>query len=59
VRQGEQTDALLFARPWDRGGPGLAVTEVEVRAAGLEWTAADVQGAVADFVTLVGKVAGE
>ncbi|MFE7763774.1 threonine aldolase family protein [Streptomyces sp. NPDC057438] len=59
VRQGEQTDALLFARPWDRGGPGLAVTEIEVRAAALEWTAADVQGAVADFVTLVGKVAGE
>jgi threonine aldolase len=59
VRQGEQTNALLFARPWDRGGPGLAVTEIEVRAAALEWTAADVRRAVADFVALVEKVAGE
>ncbi|MDX3135108.1 aminotransferase class I/II-fold pyridoxal phosphate-dependent enzyme [Streptomyces europaeiscabiei] len=59
VRQGEQTAALLFARPWDRGGPGLAVTEIEVRAAALEWTAADVHRAVADFVALVEKVAGE
>ncbi|MFF7393103.1 threonine aldolase family protein [Streptomyces scabiei] len=59
VRQGEQTDALLFARPWDPGGPGLAVTEIEVRAAGLEWTADDVRAAVADFVGLVEKVAGE
>ncbi|MDT0568987.1 beta-eliminating lyase-related protein [Streptomyces sp. DSM 3412] len=59
VRQGEQTDALLFARAWDRGGPGLAVTEIEVRAAALEWTADDVRGAVADFVSLVEKVARE
>ncbi|MER6160587.1 aminotransferase class I/II-fold pyridoxal phosphate-dependent enzyme [Streptomyces sp. NPDC001868] len=59
VRQGEQTDALLFARPWDRGGPGLAVTEIEIRAAALEWTAADVRGAVADFVALAEKVAEE
>ncbi|MFF6786346.1 beta-eliminating lyase-related protein [Streptomyces sp. NPDC012510] len=59
VRQGERTDALLFARPWDRGGPGLAVTEVEVRASALEWTADDVRRAVGDFVALVEKVAGE
>ncbi|MGW1674451.1 threonine aldolase family protein [Streptomyces sp. NPDC002324] len=59
VRQGEQTGALLFARPWDQGGPGLAVTEIEVRSAALEWTAADVSRAVADFVALVGKVSGE
>lgn len=59
VRQGEQTGALLFARAWDRGGPGLAVTEIEVRAAALEWTADDVHGAVADFVGLVEKVARE
>ncbi|UUU31784.1 beta-eliminating lyase-related protein [Streptomyces sp. CA-210063] len=59
VRQGEQTDALLFARSWDRGGPGLAVTEVEVRAAALEWTAEDVRRAVGDFVALVEKVTGE
>ncbi|WP_149829244.1 threonine aldolase family protein [Streptomyces tailanensis] len=59
VRQGEQTNTLLFARAWDRGGPGLALTEVEVRAAGLEWSAEDVRKAVADFVTLVEQVAGE
>ncbi|SFN89548.1 L-threonine aldolase [Streptomyces sp. cf124] len=59
VRQGERTDTLLFARPWDRGGPGLAVTEVEVRASALQWTAEDVRRAVGDFVALVEKVAGE
>ncbi|MEU5089047.1 beta-eliminating lyase-related protein [Streptomyces sp. NPDC021356] len=51
VRQGEATRTLLFARPWDGGGPGAAFTEVTVRAAGLEWTADDVRAAVADFVT--------
>ncbi|MER6983497.1 threonine aldolase family protein [Streptomyces carpinensis] len=50
VRQGEQTRNMLFSRPWERGGPGLAVTEVSVRAAGLEWTKEDVKTAVADFV---------
>lgn len=50
VRQAEETGTLLFARPWQSGGPGLALTEVTVRAPGLEWTAADVQAAVADFV---------
>ncbi|MFF9774887.1 threonine aldolase family protein [Streptomyces sp. NPDC013978] len=59
VRQGEQTNTLLFARPWDQGGPGLAVTEIEVRAAALEWTVDDVHAAVADFVGLVEKVARE
>jgi threonine aldolase len=58
VRQGEETGTLLFARAWDRGGPGLAVTEVEVRAAGLEWTAEDVRRAAADFVKRVGTVLG-
>ncbi|WP_443043244.1 threonine aldolase family protein [Streptomyces sp. HM190] len=56
VRQGEETGTLLFARAWDRGGPGLAVTEVEVRAAGLEWTAEDVRRAAEDFVARVGTV---
>lgn len=59
VRQGERTNELLFARPWDQGGPGLAVTEIEVRASALEWTAEDVRRAAVDFVTLVEKVAGE
>ncbi|MFJ3667532.1 threonine aldolase family protein [Streptomyces sp. NPDC090106] len=50
VRQAEETGTFLFANPWDRGGPGLGVTEVVVRAAGLEWTAEDVRAAVAAFV---------
>lgn len=50
IRQGEETGTLLFAGSWDEKGPGLAVTEVEVRAAGLEWTADDVKAAVAEFV---------
>lgn len=51
VRHAEETKTLLFARPWDAPGPGLAVTEIEVRAAGLEWTAGDVEAAVAEFVS--------
>jgi threonine aldolase len=58
VRQGEETKTLLFARAWDRGGPGLAVTEVAVGAAGLEWTEQDVRRAAADFVERVGTVLG-
>ncbi|MFI1359708.1 threonine aldolase family protein [Streptomyces sp. NPDC020898] len=50
VRQGEETKTLLFANEWARGGPGLAVTEMFVRAAGLEWTADDVKAAVTEFV---------
>ncbi|GHK04453.1 threonine aldolase [Streptomyces sp. Y2F8-2] len=50
VRQGEETGTLLFANPWDRGGPGLAFTEVYVRAAALEWTADDVKKAAVEFV---------
>ncbi|MFJ4581261.1 threonine aldolase family protein [Streptomyces echinatus] len=50
VRQGEETSVLLFANAWDAGGPGLAFTEVVVRAAGLEWTADDVRAAVRDFM---------
>ncbi|MDX2544769.1 threonine aldolase family protein [Streptomyces sp. WI04-05B] len=50
IRQGEETKTLLFANEWARGGPGLAVTEVFVRATGLEWTARDVRAAVKGFV---------
>ncbi|MFF9023975.1 threonine aldolase family protein [Streptomyces eurythermus] len=50
VSQAEETGTFLFADAWDRGGPGLAFTEVSVRAQGLEWTADDVRAAVADFV---------
>lgn len=50
VRQAEETGTYLFNGPWEAKGPGLATTEVTVTAAGLEWTAADVRAAVADFV---------
>ncbi|NNN32204.1 threonine aldolase [Streptomyces sp. S3(2020)] len=50
VRQAEETGTYLFTGYWDRGGPGLALAEVTVGAAGLEWTADDVKAAVADFV---------
>ncbi|MFI8305195.1 threonine aldolase family protein [Streptomyces sp. NPDC085927] len=50
VRAAEETGAALFANHWDPKGPGLALTEVYVRAAGLEWTADDVRAAAADFV---------
>ncbi|MER5531101.1 beta-eliminating lyase-related protein [Streptomyces sp. NPDC002677] len=50
VRQAEETGTYLFSGPWEATGPGLATTEVTVTAAGLEWTAAEVRAAVADFV---------
>jgi threonine aldolase len=50
VRQAEETGTLLFAGVWSPGGPGLACTEVGIRATGLEWSAGDVRAAVADFV---------
>ncbi|MET9830185.1 beta-eliminating lyase-related protein [Streptomyces sp. NPDC006385] len=57
VRQAEETRTMTFASPWDPRGPGLARTEVSVRAAGLEWTAGDVKAAVAEFVArLTGEV---
>ncbi|WP_372458937.1 MULTISPECIES: threonine aldolase family protein [Streptomyces] len=51
LRQGEETGTVLFSRPWDPVGPGIAFTEVGVEAAGLEWTAEDVRAAAADFAT--------
>ncbi|MFB7931197.1 threonine aldolase family protein [Streptomyces sp. NPDC056039] len=50
VRTAEETGVFLFAAAWIRDGPGLARTEVSVRAPGLEWTAEDVKTAVTDFV---------
>ena len=49
VRTAEETGVVLFGGAWDRGGPGLALTEVHVLAEGLEWTAEDVKAAVAEF----------
>lgn len=56
IRLAEETRTSLFARPWEQGAPGLAVTELEVRAAGLEWTAEEVGKAVADFVARAEQV---
>ncbi|MFI7408818.1 threonine aldolase family protein [Streptomyces sp. NPDC049627] len=53
IRQAEETKTVLFANAWDAKGPGLAFTEVSVRAAGLGWTADDVKEAVARFVALL------
>ncbi|OIJ89805.1 threonine aldolase family protein [Streptomyces colonosanans] len=50
VQQAEETGTLLFANPWDVGGPGLAFTEISVKAHGLAWTADDVKVAVTEFV---------
>ncbi|WLW53173.1 threonine aldolase family protein [Streptomyces sp. YU58] len=58
VRQTEETRTELFGRPWDTPGPGLAVTEVSVRAESLEWTPEDVKAAVADFVVRLTRVGG-
>ncbi|MET7567819.1 beta-eliminating lyase-related protein [Streptomyces sp. NPDC005492] len=58
IRQSEETSTALFANPWDTKGPGLAVTEVYVRAAGLEWTAEDVKTAVTNFVTRLKEETG-
>ncbi|MGW3956151.1 threonine aldolase family protein [Streptomyces sp. NPDC004752] len=49
VRQAEETSVALFTDSWQSGGPGLAMTEVTVAAAGLEWTAQDVRTAVTEF----------
>ncbi|MFC8201417.1 threonine aldolase family protein [Streptomyces sp. NPDC057298] len=51
MRQAEETLTSLFPQVWERGGPGLAYTEVTVGAPGLEWTADDVRAAAADFAS--------
>ncbi|MEU6277254.1 beta-eliminating lyase-related protein [Streptomyces populi] len=50
LRHVEETGTGLFAQGWNRGGPGLAYTEVTVAEPGLEWTADDVRAAVRTFV---------
>ncbi|WP_079175033.1 threonine aldolase family protein [Streptomyces malaysiense] len=50
LRQAEETSVALFPGHWSgAAGPGMARTEVSVRAPGLEWTAEDVRAAVRDF----------
>jgi len=58
IRTTEETRTALFSNPWDAKGPGLAVTEVYVRAAALEWTSDDVKAAVADFVVRLKEETG-
>ncbi|MGV9342799.1 threonine aldolase family protein [Streptomyces sp. NPDC003688] len=53
VRQAEETGTMLFANGWDTAGPGLAVTEVTVAEAGLDWTPEDVKRAVVEFAERV------
>ncbi|MET9410689.1 beta-eliminating lyase-related protein [Streptomyces sp. NPDC002935] len=50
LRHTEETRTGLFAQGWNRGGPGLAYTEVTVAGPSLEWTADDVKAAVRAFV---------
>ncbi|MGW1539011.1 threonine aldolase family protein [Streptomyces sp. NPDC002309] len=49
VRTAEETGTMLFTHGWEWKGPGLSLTEVHMRAPGLEWTAEDVRAAVAEF----------
>jgi len=56
--QAEETSVALFANHWSGdAGPGMACTEVGVRAAGLEWTADEVRAAVRDFARRLPKPA--
>ncbi|MGW5973989.1 threonine aldolase family protein [Streptomyces sp. NPDC055186] len=57
IRTAEETGTMLFANGWEQRGPGLALTEVYVRAAGLEWSPEDVRTAAADFVTRLPETA--
>ncbi|MFJ8047500.1 threonine aldolase family protein [Streptomyces luteogriseus] len=58
VRTAEETGVVLFGGAWGRGGPGLALTEVHVRAEGLDWTAEDVKAAVAEFTARLPEQVG-
>ncbi|MEV8396944.1 threonine aldolase family protein [Streptomyces niveus] len=55
VRQAEETGVTLFRRWFDSGAgpPGVAMTEVTVGSAGLEWTADDIRQAVREFLARV------
>ncbi|MGX7759976.1 threonine aldolase family protein [Streptomyces angustmyceticus] len=61
VRQAEETGTALFQKwfePTPAGPPGVALTEVTVTAAGLDWTADEVRAAVGEFVKYVERVRG-
>ncbi|MER7400439.1 beta-eliminating lyase-related protein [Streptomyces sp. NPDC000151] len=57
LRQAEETRTGLFRRWWSGGVPGVAATEISVGSAALGWTAADVRGALPDFLARVRTVA--
>ncbi|WP_344054686.1 threonine aldolase family protein [Streptomyces thermoalcalitolerans] len=59
VRTAEETGTMLFAGGWRSPGPGLSLTEVSVRAAGLDWTPNDVRIAVAQFAARLEEQAGK
>ncbi|MEV5316943.1 beta-eliminating lyase-related protein [Streptomyces sp. NPDC052687] len=58
VRTAEETGTLLFANGWDHRVPGIAMTELNVRAPGLEWTAEDVRSAVREFAQRLAEESG-
>ncbi|WP_437044297.1 threonine aldolase family protein [Streptomyces angustmyceticus] len=61
VRQAEETRTALFQKwfePTPAGPPGVALTEVTVTAAALDWTADEMRAAVGEFVEYVGRVRG-
>ncbi|WP_328949220.1 beta-eliminating lyase-related protein [Streptomyces sp. NBC_00184] len=57
LRQAEETGVALFRlwHPAATGPPGVSFTEVTVSEAGLEWTAADVRAAAAEFLERVAQ----
>ncbi|MFI6609486.1 threonine aldolase family protein [Streptomyces sp. NPDC050507] len=57
LRQVEETGVALFRlwHPAATGPPGVSFTEVTVSEAGLEWTAADVRAAAAEFLERVAQ----
>ncbi|MFD0021892.1 beta-eliminating lyase-related protein [Streptomyces sp. NPDC058382] len=59
VLHAQETGVALFRRwfPAPAGPPGISVTEVTVTTAGLEWTAADVRAATAEFLKRVAQQA--
>ncbi|WP_431962056.1 threonine aldolase family protein [Actinacidiphila sp. bgisy160] len=56
VRQAEETKTALFGRWAGADVPGVAMTEVTVGASALEWDAAAVADAVADFARFLAGV---
>ncbi|WP_037681217.1 beta-eliminating lyase-related protein [Streptomyces griseus] len=58
IRTAEETGTTLFGNAWEARFPGMAWTEVGIRASGLEWTADDVKAAVAEFVSRLTEEAG-